>query len=223
MDIKDPQIIGIFQTLNSRLEGIRKRHDDIDPLADLPDDDLFDASRASVSSTRGVTNQSWFSEELVEGRTFNFNDDDYDDSDSDLSDDSTLHTPRFDKQTPMETTLPDSEVSPSSKPQLKDTVKMSKAVNWLKMLKPNKRLSNKHKEAPIEPYAITLDKKSGSSPELVEASTSSEHVGEAPPATPSKTEQPAPLSEQQDEQQEPFPVLGAAHDNNFFQFEVSGL
>jgi hypothetical protein len=62
---KDPWIFQTLQTLNLRLEAIRKRHNELDPLDDLPDDDdLFENRRLSVSSTRGVTDQPWAVEEL---------------------------------------------------------------------------------------------------------------------------------------------------------------
>lgn len=222
MDIKDAQIIGILQTLNSRLEGIRKRHDEIDPLSDLPDDGLFDATRASVSSTRGVTNQSWFSEELVEGRRFSFSE--YEsDSDSDLSDDNTLYTPNHEKQNSTEKSSPGSNGGAMSRAQLKDHVKITKAVNWLKMLKPPKRLSGRGKDAQPEAYGSVLERRSESAPELTESSSESNQE-DVPPATPKKenNSQPASALSEQEDQQEPFPIVGnlAANDNNFFKFEV---
>ena len=62
---KDPWIFQALQTLNFRLEAIRNRHNELDPIDDLPDDDLFDEHRASISSTRGVADQPWAVEELI--------------------------------------------------------------------------------------------------------------------------------------------------------------
>lgn len=229
MDIKDPQIIAILQTLNSRLEGLRKRHDEIDPLDDLPDDGLFDASRASVSSTRGVTNQSWFSEELVEGRVFNFADDEYD-SDSLSSSDDTVQsaTPDLVSSSGQSTAVPES-TAPVTKGPPRENVKISKVVNWLKVLKPNKRQPTADgKPAKFgtinEPFSVGPGhKKTPSSSSLQEIAPALAD-DEPPPAVPRKPVNTPPLSEQDDQQeQEPFPLVGnpAGSDNNFFQFEVS--
>ena len=64
---QDPWIIAALQSLNTRLEAIRKRHDELDPLDDLPDDDLFDGRRDSIDSMRGVTDQPWAIEAIYDG------------------------------------------------------------------------------------------------------------------------------------------------------------
>lgn len=227
MDIKDPNIIAILQMLNSRLEGLRKRHDEIDPLEDLPDDGLFDATRASVSSTRGVTNQSWFSEELLEGKVFSFTDDDYE-SDSDLSDDGTLHTATVPAESSSDIDKASTDSATLDKPSPKENAKISKVVNWLKVLKPNKRVSNRSKsqDGNIEPFGISLDKEDADLREpTISSSLQDPEANSAaiPPAIPRKQSTP-PLSEQDDAtEHEPFPLVGnpAANDNNFFKFEVS--
>jgi hypothetical protein len=146
------QTILILQTLNSRLEGIRKRHDEIDPLSDLPDDDLFDSSRCSVDSTRGVQDQPWIIEELRE---------------EDARRDS-VHEP-----VPEEKWMGSQEQAYDSfaaqddhdyKPMgragfHKDNVAMSKMVNWLKVLKGSaSKKGGKTKAAPesrIQPFEFS--------------------------------------------------------------------
>lgn len=50
----DPRILALFTLLNFRLETIRRRHDELEPLDTLTDDDLFKPKRSTICSTRGV-------------------------------------------------------------------------------------------------------------------------------------------------------------------------
>lgn len=51
---RDPRILALFTLLNFRLETIRRRHDELEPLDTLTDDDLFKPKRSTICSTRGV-------------------------------------------------------------------------------------------------------------------------------------------------------------------------
>lgn len=62
---KDPQILALFGLLNVRLEAIRKRHDELEPLDNLTDDDLFKPKRSTICSTRGVKEMPFTVDELV--------------------------------------------------------------------------------------------------------------------------------------------------------------
>lgn len=63
--ILDPRIVNLFGLLNIRLEAIRKRHDELEPLDSLTDDDLFNPKRSTICSTRGVKEAPWTVAELV--------------------------------------------------------------------------------------------------------------------------------------------------------------
>jgi hypothetical protein len=73
MEIKDPKVISILQLLNHRLEAIRRRHDEIDPLDEMVDtlaatlaegDEHFNPKRSTICSTRGVSDQPWTVDEI---------------------------------------------------------------------------------------------------------------------------------------------------------------
>ncbi|GAA6060753.1 hypothetical protein JCM10212_003797 [Sporobolomyces blumeae] len=63
----DEGILALFGLLNVRLEAIRKRHDQLEPLDDLrEDDDLFRPKRSTICSTRGVKEAPWTVDEFAE-------------------------------------------------------------------------------------------------------------------------------------------------------------
>jgi hypothetical protein len=73
MEIKDPKVISILQLLNFRLEAVRRRHDEIDPLDEMVDtlgatlaegDEHFNPKRSTICSTRGVSDQPWTVDEI---------------------------------------------------------------------------------------------------------------------------------------------------------------
>lgn len=51
--------------MNVRLEAIRKRHDELEPLDNLTDDDIFKPKRSTICSTRGVKEAPFTVDELV--------------------------------------------------------------------------------------------------------------------------------------------------------------
>ncbi|GAA5859845.1 hypothetical protein JCM8547_004356 [Rhodosporidiobolus lusitaniae] len=62
----DQGIIAIFNLLNVRLEAVRKRHDALEPLDSLVDEDVyFRPKRSTICSTRGVKEAPWTVDELA--------------------------------------------------------------------------------------------------------------------------------------------------------------
>jgi len=145
---KGPQTIAILQTLNSRLEGIRKRHDEIDPLEDLPDDDLFDTGRCSVDSTRGVANQPWIIDELTEESLLGDNDDKFD---AEKSLPTLASSEAF--NTPDEGLNAYFDELPIRKQVQREG--LTKMVNWLKVLRPGKKaVREKFSDPRIQPFNV---------------------------------------------------------------------
>ncbi|GAA5935019.1 uncharacterized protein JCM15063_003129 [Sporobolomyces koalae] len=63
----DEGILALFGLLNVRLEAIRKRHDQLEPATDLPEDSsFFRPKRSTICSTRGVKEAPWTVDELAE-------------------------------------------------------------------------------------------------------------------------------------------------------------
>ncbi|GAA5976133.1 hypothetical protein JCM11641_003289 [Rhodosporidiobolus odoratus] len=63
----DEGIIALFNLLNVRLEALRKRHDALEPLDNLTDEDsFFRPKRSTICSTRGVKEAPWTVDELAE-------------------------------------------------------------------------------------------------------------------------------------------------------------
>ncbi|GJN91395.1 hypothetical protein Rhopal_004416-T1 [Rhodotorula paludigena] len=63
----DEGIVPIFNLLNVRLEAIRKRHDQLEPVDNLSDDNaFFRPKRSTICSTRGVKEAPWTVDELAE-------------------------------------------------------------------------------------------------------------------------------------------------------------
>ncbi|GAA6043762.1 hypothetical protein JCM8097_006660 [Rhodosporidiobolus ruineniae] len=63
----DKDIVAIFNLLNVRLEALRKRHDALEPLDSLSEeDDFFRPKRSTICSTRGVKEAPWTVNELAE-------------------------------------------------------------------------------------------------------------------------------------------------------------
>lgn len=63
----DPRILDLFGLMNLRLEAIRKRHDELEPIDNLTDDDLYrpNPKRMTICSTRGVKEAPFAVDELV--------------------------------------------------------------------------------------------------------------------------------------------------------------
>ncbi|KAK4054082.1 hypothetical protein OIV83_001107 [Microbotryomycetes sp. JL201] len=77
---RDPRILAIFGLMNVRLEAIRKRHDELEPVQNLPeDDDFFKPKRSTICSTRGVKEAPFTVDELA-GLFESDTEDDEDDS-----------------------------------------------------------------------------------------------------------------------------------------------
>ncbi|GAA6012848.1 hypothetical protein JCM11491_006199 [Sporobolomyces phaffii] len=63
----DEGILALFGLLNARLEAIRKRHDQLDPVQDVPEEStFFRPKRSTICSTRGVKEAPWTVDELAE-------------------------------------------------------------------------------------------------------------------------------------------------------------
>ncbi|GAA5960117.1 hypothetical protein JCM3765_002478 [Sporobolomyces pararoseus] len=63
----DEGILALFGLLNARLEAIRKRHDHLEPVQDIPEDStFFRPKRSTICSTRGVKEAPWTVDELAE-------------------------------------------------------------------------------------------------------------------------------------------------------------
>ncbi|GAA5909364.1 DUF1765 domain-containing protein [Sporobolomyces salmoneus] len=63
----DEGILALFGLLNARLEAIRKRHDQLEPVQDIPEDStFFRPKRSTICSTRGVKEAPWTVDELAE-------------------------------------------------------------------------------------------------------------------------------------------------------------
>lgn len=70
----DPTIITIFTLLNVRLEAIRQRHDELEPVDTLTDDDLFEPKRSTICSTRGVKDQNFVVGEIANSNIYDSSD-----------------------------------------------------------------------------------------------------------------------------------------------------
>ncbi|KAK4704827.1 hypothetical protein P7C70_g1391, partial [Phenoliferia sp. Uapishka_3] len=63
---RDPQVVAIFGLMNDRLDAIRKRHDELEPMENLTDDDPFrPPKRSTICSTRGVKEAPFTVDEIV--------------------------------------------------------------------------------------------------------------------------------------------------------------
>ena len=135
MDIKDSQIVYTLQAFNAQLESIRTRYNELDPLDDLPDDDLFDSNRSSIDSTRGVADQPWTIDELLEGVTGN-------QSSGDIS-------PSSDDEGADPWHAHNGHHTDADGKSRKGKPKMSKMVNWFKdNLQPGKVTQQAAKKSP---------------------------------------------------------------------------
>ncbi|KAH8921091.1 DUF1765-domain-containing protein [Atractiella rhizophila] len=133
---RDPQVLKIFAIFNMRLEAVRRRHDEIDPIPDLPEDGLddpFRPKRSTICSTRGVKEVDWVVDEL------------------EIPD--------------VEVTVDEEELPPAPldlipiKPKRekeKKAVNMAAVVSWLKILNPRKGGTKRGDDphAPIDPFTI---------------------------------------------------------------------
>jgi hypothetical protein len=154
LETKDSNTILILSTLNSRLEGIRRRHDEIDPLSDLPDDDLFDSSRCSVDSTRGVQDQPWIVEELKEDPQRAASLDDWEPEEK-WTGATRQQEPAYNSLGVNESEQYEDQRGLSRVGLNKDKVAVSKMVNWLKVLKTGKKPARpKVPESRIQPFDV---------------------------------------------------------------------
>lgn len=213
MDIKDSQIVFTLQAFNAQLESIRTRYNELDPLDDLPDDDLFDSNRSSIDSTRGVSNQPWIIEELPEGHVMNRSSEDL--SRSSEEDDAWARQHR-------------SANSLDTTPKSKAKPKMSKVVNWFKdTLQPSKssqQMSRKPSrnrldvpEATTYPYALP----SGAEVHSLQLPESNE---DTPALSPSDDLTISNPTSTENEPRAPSPTLTEAEDqssNNTFPYQPS--
>lgn len=63
---RDPRVVAIFGLMNARLDAIRNRHDELEPVENLTDDDPFrPPKRSTICSTRGVKEAPFAVDELV--------------------------------------------------------------------------------------------------------------------------------------------------------------
>ncbi|GAA94675.1 uncharacterized protein L969DRAFT_87615 [Mixia osmundae IAM 14324] len=57
--------LALLRVFSLRLESIRRRHDEIDPLDKYDDDDYFRPKRSTICSTQGVSEQPWTVDEIA--------------------------------------------------------------------------------------------------------------------------------------------------------------
>ena len=119
---RDPRILQLFSLLNVRLEAIRQRHDELEPL-DIREDDPFVPKRSTICSTRGVKEMPWAVDELVPP------------SEEDESDESEEYEP----QELVRTVQP---TKGAGKPT-KEVATVARVVSWLKGGLGNKNKQNK--------------------------------------------------------------------------------
>ncbi|BGP17251.1 hypothetical protein JCM10213_003712 [Rhodosporidiobolus nylandii] len=116
----DEGIVAIFNLLNVRLEAIRKRHDALEPLDNLTDeDDYFRPKRSTICSTRGVKEAPWTVDELAEPL----------DEESDAEEDEPQELVRSLPPPPLSASSGASGASVGKKNDLKT---VAKVVSWLK-------------------------------------------------------------------------------------------
>lgn len=111
---RDPRILELFALLNIRLEAIRKRHDELEPLNNLTDDDLFKPKRSTICSTRGVKEMPYTVEEFVPN-TLNESDED-----------------RTEEEEPQELVRTTPAPSSGRRDGIKNVATVAKVVSWLK-------------------------------------------------------------------------------------------
>jgi hypothetical protein len=107
---RDPRILALFSLMNIRLEAIRQRHDELEPVDSLTDDDLFKPKRSTICSTRGVKEAPFTVDELV----------------------SQVEEDTEDEEEPQELVRAAPIVSAGKKGGLKDVATVARVVSWLK-------------------------------------------------------------------------------------------
>lgn len=106
---RDAGIVALFGLMNVRLEVIRRRHDELEPMDTLTDDDRYNPKRSTICSTKGVSDAPYVVAELV-GR---FDEDD---------------EPEYEAQEVVRTTMSNS----GRKGGKKEIVTIARVVSWIK-------------------------------------------------------------------------------------------
>ncbi|GAA5876682.1 hypothetical protein JCM16303_003625 [Sporobolomyces ruberrimus] len=115
----DDGILALFGLLNARLEAIRKRHDQLEPVQDVPEEStFFRPKRSTICSTRGVKEAPWTVDELAE--TF--------EEESEYEED----TQELVRAVPPPPSSASSAGGGSTKKASGDNKTVSKVVSWLK-------------------------------------------------------------------------------------------
>lgn len=143
---RDPRILAIFSTMNIRLEAIRKRHDELEPVDNLTDDSFFKPKRSTICSTRGVKEAPFAVDQLVGGV---LEQSDEDDMGSD------------NEEEPQELVRTAPNGAPLSKKNgVKDVPTMVRVVSWLKGGVGRKKGSEKAKRnlpsSKVEPFDLSI-------------------------------------------------------------------
>jgi hypothetical protein len=119
----DEGILALFGLLNARLEAIRKRHDQLEPVQDIPEEStFFRPKRSTICSTRGVKEAPWTVDELAE--TF--------DEESEEYEEDTQELVRAVQPPPAPPSSVGSSGGGSTKKGSGDNKTVSKVVSWLK-------------------------------------------------------------------------------------------
>lgn len=141
---RDPKVIAIFGLMNARLEAIRKRHDELEPADNWPDDDPFKPpKRSTICSTRGVKEAPFTVDELVLA---------VEDSDTDSSDSEPQELVR-----PVAPRQPENGTSTSRKTNgLHQVATVARVVSWLKggLGKRNNKIQPIVPPARIDPFVV---------------------------------------------------------------------
>ncbi|KAK4054299.1 hypothetical protein OIO90_003532 [Microbotryomycetes sp. JL221] len=112
---RDPRILAIFGLMNVRLEAIRKRHDELEPVTAVnEEDDFFQPKRSTICSTRGVKEAPFTVDELAQL----FESDTEDDED--------------DSQELVSSAMPAAENGRKSTGGIKEVATVARVVSWLK-------------------------------------------------------------------------------------------
>ncbi|GAA5890657.1 hypothetical protein JCM6882_000614 [Rhodosporidiobolus microsporus] len=151
----DKGIVGIFNLLNVRLEAVRKRHDTLEPLDNLTDEDdyYFRPKRSTICSTRGVKEAPWTVDELAE--PLDEEEDTLEDEEEEQEEAQELV-----RSLPPPPSSVGSGVSGTSSSKKGDSKAMSKVVSWLKTGLGKKQGKNSGKGSPglpdarIDPFTV---------------------------------------------------------------------
>lgn len=143
---RDPRILAIFGTMNLRLEAIRKRHDELEPIDNLTEDSFFKPKRSTICSTRGVKEAPFAVDQLVGAVE--------EDSDEEMSDVAINDEADEAVQNAV-------NGAPLKKSSIKDVKSMSRMVSWIKGGVGLKKGGDKSKRAVpvahIDPFDIDAE------------------------------------------------------------------